>query len=512
MNLLRALATVSGMTLISRILGFARDALIARLFGAGLATDAFFVAFRIPNLLRRLFAEGAFSQAFVPILAEYKTRNGEGETRLLVDRVATVLTIALLAVSVLGILAAPWIIYVSAPGFSANPDKFDLTVAMLRITFPYLLFISLVSLAGGILNTWSRFAVPAVTPTLLNLSFIFCALLLAPYFNPPVLVLAWAVLIGGVLQLAFQIPYLARIGMLPRPRAGFSDPGVRRILKLMGPAVFGVSIAQLSLLINTIFASFLANGSVSWLYYADRLMEFPTGILGVALGTILLPSLSKYHSSASAEEYSRLFDWGLRLTFLLALPAAVALALLAVPLISTLFRYGEFSVHDVWMTRQALVAYSIGLLGLILVKVLAPGFYARQNIRTPVKIAIFTLVVTQLMNLALIGPLQHAGLALSIGLGACLNAGLLYYQLRRHRVYQPQPGWGVFSGKLALALLAMAAVLWGAMGSEGWWLGAHWQYRVAGLSGIVLLGAATYFATLWSLGFRLKDFARHAAA
>jgi putative peptidoglycan lipid II flippase len=314
-----------------------------------------------------------------------------------------------------------------------------------------------------------------------------------------------------MLQLAFQLPFLARIGMLPRLRPDFSDPGVQRVLKLMGPAVFGVSIAQISLLINTIFASFLANGSVSWLYYADRLMEFPTGLLGVALGTILLPSLSKYYSSDATEQYSRLLDWGLRLTLLLALPAAVALALLAVPLISTLFHYGQFSIEDVWMTRQALVAYSVGLLGLILVKVLAPGFYARQNIRTPVKIAVVTLVATQLMNLALIGPLKHAGLALAIGLGACLNAGLLYYKLRTHRIYQPQPGWRVFASKLALALLVMAAVLWGAMGSELWWLGAAWHYRVAGLIGIVSLGAGSYFASLWLLGFRIEDFARRAA-
>ena len=511
MNLLRALATVSSMTLVSRILGFVRDAVIARLFGAGLATDAFFVAFRIPNLLRRLFAEGAFSQAFVPVLAEYRARNGESETRLLVARVATALSLAVFVVSVLGILAAPWIIYVSAPGFSAAPEKFALTVAMLRITFPYLLFISLVSLAGGILNTWSRFAVPAFTPTLLNLSFIFCALVLAPYFHPPVLVLAWAVLAGGVLQLALQLPYLARIGMLPRLRADFWDPGVKRILSLMGPAVFGVSIAQVSLLINTIFASFLANGSVSWLYYADRMMEFPTGMLGVALGTILLPSLSKYHTSDAVEQYSRLLDWGLRLTLLLALPAAAALALLAVPLISTLFHYGQFSVEDVLMTRRALTAYSIGLVGLILVKVLAPGFYARQDIRTPVKIAVITLFATQLMNLALIGPLKHAGLALAIGLGACLNAGLLYYKLRQKRIYEPQPQWAQFAIRLVLALLVMAAVLWGAMGSENWWLVAAWQQRMAGLLGLVCLGATVYFATLWMLGFRVRDFARRAA-
>ena len=391
------------------------------------------------------------------------------------------------------------------------PEKFDLTVAMLRITFPYILFISLVSFAGGILNTWSRFAVPAFTPALLNLSFIFGALVLAPYFQPPVLVLAWAVLAGGVLQLAFQLPYLWRIGMLPRFRLDSSDPGVRRILRQMGPAVFGVSIAQISLLINTIFASFLATGSVSWLYYADRLMEFPAGLLGVALGTILLPSLAKYYSSDAAGEYSRLLDWGLRLTFLLALPAAAALAVLAVPLITTLFHYGQFSVEDVLMTRQALVAYSAGLAGLILVKVLAPGFYARQNIRTPVKIAVLTLVATQLMNLALVVPLQHAGLALAIGLGACMNAGLLYYKLRQQRIYQPQPGWAEFLYKLALALLVMTEVLIAAMGSPDWWLAAAWTVRIAGLTGLVMLGALVYFSALWLLGFRPKDFSRGAA-
>jgi putative peptidoglycan lipid II flippase len=511
MNLLRALATVSSMTLVSRIFGFVRDAVIARVFGAGLATDAFFVAFRIPNLLRRMFAEGAFSQAFVPILAEYRTRMGEGETRRLVDRVASALSLVVLAVSVIGIFAAPLIIFVTAPGFSATPEKFQLTVAMLRITFPYLVFISLVSLAGGILNTWSRFAVPAITPTLLNVSFIFCALVLAPYFHPRVMVLPWAVLGGGVLQLGFQLPYLARIGMLPRFHLDFSDPGLRRIVRLMGPAVFGVSIAQLSLLINTIFASFLVNGSVSWLYYADRLMEFPTALLGVALGTILLPSLSKYYSGDATDQYSRLLDWGLRLTLLLALPAAVALAMLAVPLISTLFHYGHFSAEDVWMTRRALVAYSIGLVGLILVKVLAPGFYARQNIRTPVKIAVITLVATQLMNLVFVWPLKHAGLALAIGLGACLNAGMLYYKLRQHRIYQPQPEWAQFGYKLGLALLVMAAVLWAAIGRENWWLVAAWEKRVAGLLGIVCLGAATYFSTLWLLGFRVRDFARRSA-
>src|SRR6266478_1919204 len=511
MNLLKALATVSSMTFVSRILGFVRDVLIARLFGAGLATDAFFVAFRIPNLLRRLFAEGAFSQAFVPVLSEYRTRRGDSETKLLVDRTASLLALALLAATALGVAAAPIIIYVSAPGFAATPAKFDLTVAMLRITFPYILFISLVSLAGGVLNTWSRFAIPALTPALLNLSFIFAALFLSPYFEPPVMVLAWAVFVGGALQLALQVPALAKIGMLPRPRLSFSDPGVRRILLLMGPAVLGVSVAQVSLLINTIFASYLEDGSVSWLYYADRLMEFPTGLLGVALGTILLPSLSKYHSASDENEYSKLLDWGLRLTFILAAPAAVALALLSVPLVTTLFHYGQFGERDVWMTRQALIAYSAGLLGLILVKVLAPGFYARQNIATPVRIAIVTLIATQLMNAALIVPLKHAGLALAIGLGACLNAGLLYRKLREYGIYHPQAGWRMFTLKVAAALATMAVVLWLAMGPERWWLGASGATRAAAIAGLVLLGGAAYFGALWILGFRLRDFSRRAA-
>jgi putative peptidoglycan lipid II flippase len=523
MNLLRALATVSSMTLASRVLGLVRDVLIATLFKTGLTTDAFFVAFRIPNLLRRLFAEGAFSQAFVPVLSEYRTRRGDAETRLLVDRAATLLTLALLVVTALGIVGAPIVIYVSAPGFAATPEKFDLTVAMLRVTFPYILFISLVSLAGGVLNTWSRFAIPALTPTLLNLSFIFGALFFAPYFEPPAMVLAWAVFAGGVLQFALQLPALARIGMLPRPRIDFFDSGVKRILVLMGPAVLGVSVAQVSLLINTIIASFLGDGRVSWLYYADRLMEFPTGLLGVALGTVLLPSLSKYHAASSDGEYSKLLDWGLRLTFILAAPAAVALALLSVPLVTTLFHYGRFGEHDVWMTRQALVAYSAGLLGLILVKVLAPGFYARQNIATPVRIAVLTLIATQALNALFVLSLKlgglesttgispHAGLALAIGLGACLNAGLLYRKLRQHGIYQPQPGWGAFTLKVSAALGAMALALWLTMGPAAWWLGASGRLRVAAVTGLVLLGGAAYFASLRLLGFRLSDFSRRAA-
>ena len=508
MNLLKALATVSSMTLLSRILGFVRDFVIARAFGAGAATDAFFVAFRLPNLLRRLFAEGAFSQAFVPVLAEYKNKREAEDTRRLADHVATLLFLALLAVTLLGIALTPVLIYISAPGFAADIAKFELTVQLTRIAFPYILFISLVSLAGGILNTWSRFAVPAFTPVLLNLSFIGMALFAAPHFDPPVLALAWAVVIGGVLQLGLQLPFLAKIGMLPRFSISLQDEGVRRILKLMLPALLGVSVSQISLLINTIFASFLPTGSVSWLYYADRLMEFPSGLLGAALGTILLPSLAKCHADNNRDEFSALLDWGLRLTFLLTLPAALALALLAVPLLATLFNYGAFQADDVLKTREALVAYSVGLTGLILVKVLAPGFYARQNIRTPVKIALVTLAATQVMNAAFVVPLQHAGLALSIGLAACLNAALLWRGLRRRGDYMPQPGWKFFGLRLIAALAVMGTVLWLGMGGEVNWIGAPPLERVLRLAALVAGGGAAYFGTLWLLGFRLRDFTK----
>ncbi|MPS49901.1 murein biosynthesis integral membrane protein MurJ [Methylobacillus sp.] len=513
MNLLKALAAVGSMTFVSRVLGFVRDTLIARVFGAGIYTDAFFVAFKIPNLLRRLFAEGAFSQAFVPVLAEYKNRRGHDETYGLVSKVATLLGLVLMGVTLLGMLAAPVVAYISAPGWAQRePETFALTIDMLRIIFPYILLISLVSLAGGVLNTYSRFSVPAFTPVWLNIAFIVAALFFAPYFDPPVMVLAWAVFAGGVLQLVFQLPFLRKIGMLPKLHFDFRDEGVWRILRLMGPAVFGVSIAQLSLLINTIFASFLESGSVSWLYYADRLMEFPTGLLGVALGTILLPSLSKSVADKAEHEYSSLLDWGLRLTLMLALPAAVALAVLSVPLVTSLFHYGAFTEHDVWMTRQALIAYSLGLLGLILVKVLAPGFYARQNVKTPVKIAVVTLIATQLMNLAFVGIFHHAGLALAIGLGACINAGLLYYKLRKNGIYQPQPGWLRFMARVAVALLAMGAALWVGAGDSEYWLHATLWAKLAYLLGLVSLGAAVYFAALWVMGLRIRDFIKRSVS
>src|ERR1043165_4132183 len=431
MNLLRALVTVSGLPFVSRILGFARDFIIARGFGASLATDAFVVAFRLPNLLRRLFAEGAFSQAFVPVLAEQKNKTSPEEVRSLNDRTATLLSLALVVTALLGMAIAPFF---------------------------------------------------------------------ADRFHPPVLVLAWAVFGGGVLQLAFQIPFLAKMGLLPRWRLDLHHPGVRRILKLMGPAAFGVSISQISLVINTIFASFLVTGSVSWLYYADRLMEFPSGMLGVALGTILLPSLSKYHADANHEEYARLLDWGLRVTVLLAVPATVALAVLALPLIAALFHYGRFTAEDAGMTRQALMAYSVGLVGIIMVKILAPGFYARQNITTPVKIGIFTLVMTQAMNLVFIVPLKHAGLALAIGLAACLNAGLLYRGLRKSGAYRPVPGWPVFLLKVGASVGFMAVVLFTTMGEARWWLTAGWERKIGAMIGLVILGVVAYGGCLF--GFR----------
>ncbi|MBI3903107.1 MAG: murein biosynthesis integral membrane protein MurJ [Nitrosomonadales bacterium] len=513
MNLLKALATISSLTLVSRILGFVRDMLIARIFGAGMVADAYFVAIRIPNLLRRLFAEGAFSQAFVPIFGEYKNRKSHDETKLLVDHVVTLLAVILFIVTLIGIIAAPILVYVTAPGFVKDADKFNVTIQMLRITSPYIFFISLVAVAAGILNTYNKFWVPAVAPILLNVCNIGAALWLAPLFDQPIIAMAWSWVIAGIVQLAFQIPFLKKIGMLPKWRFSLKDAGVWRVIKQMGPAAFGVSISQISLIINTIFASLLAAGSVSWLYFADRLMELPAGLLGAALGTILLPSLSKHYADESHEEYSKLLDWGLRLTFMLTLPAALALGMIAVPLLATFFQHGAFVANDVLMTRNALVGYSVGLIGMLAVKVLAPGFYAQQDIRTPVKIGIGTLLVTQAMNLLFVFgmELHHAGLALSIGLGSCFNSAILFYLLRKRGIYRPEPGWGPYFSRLCIALLALGATLWFGMGSEQHWLTTHGWVRILHLSALVVGGGAVYFAVLWLLGFRLRDFAKRGA-
>jgi putative peptidoglycan lipid II flippase len=413
-------------------------------------------------------------------------------------------------VTAIGILAAPWVVWATAPGFVDSAEKYELTTALLRVTFPYILLISLSSLAGAILNTWNRFSVPAFTPTLLNVAMIAFAVLLTPYFDPPIMALAWGVLAGGLAQLLYQLPALKKIGMLVLPRLNLRDAGVWRVLKQMLPAILGVSVSQISLIINTIFASFLVAGSVSWMYYADRLMELPSGVLGVALGTILLPTLAKTYANKDREEYSRILDWGLRLCFLLVLPCTLALAILAEPLTVALFQYGKFTAVDAAMTQKALIAYSVGLLAIILVKVLAPGFYAQQNIRTPVKIAVFTLVCTQLFNLALIGPLAHAGLALAISLGACLNAGLLFWKLRSQQLFQPQPGWAIFLLKLLLAVGLMSAVLLAGMHYLPAWEQGNMLERLVRLGALVLAGVVTYFGCLYLCGFRPRHFARKA--
>ena len=512
MNLLKSLAAVSSITMISRVLGFVRDTIMARIFGAGMATDAFFIAFKLPNLLRRIFAEGAFSQAFVPILAEYKNQQGEEATRTFIAYVAGLLTLVLALVTAAGILAAPWVIWATAPGFADTPEKFQLTTDLLRVTFPYILLISLSSFVGAILNTYNRFSVPAFTPTLLNVAMIAFAVLLTPYFDPPIMAMGWAVLAGGLAQLLYQLPHLKKIGMLVLPRLKLRDSGAVRVMRQMLPAILGVSVAQISLIINTIFASFLVAGSVSWMYYADRLMELPSGVLGVALGTILLPTLSKTYANKDRHEYSRILDWGLRLCFVLVVPCALALAILAEPLTVSLFQYGKFSAFDAAMTQRALMAYSAGLLGLILIKVLAPGFYAQQNIRTPVRIAILTLVATQLFNLALIGHLQHAGLALAISMGATLNAALLYWKLRQQGLFEPQPGWVPFLAKLLVAVVAMSAALLALLHVMPAWSEGLMLERLLRLGAVVLTGVVVYFGTLLILGFRLKDFARRGLA
>ncbi len=500
--LFKSTSVVSGMTFISRILGFARDVVFAKYFGVGAGTDAFFVAFRIPNLMRRLFAEGAFSQAFVPVFAEYQTQRPEADLKELVDRVAGTLGAILVLVTAVGVLTAPWLIYAFAPGFTHEPDKYQLTVEMLRITFPYLLFISLTAFAGGILNTCGRFAVPALTPVLLNISLIVAAVWVAPHLERPVLALAWGVFVAGLAQLLFQIPYLRQLRLLPRPRWGWGFPGVRRILKLMLPTLFGSSVAQVNILLNTLLASFLVTGSVSWLYYSDRLVEFPLGVFGVALGTVILPSLSQRHAAKSQTAFSNTLDWALRWALLIGTPASVALVILSGPLLSTLFQHGAFTDHDVIMARKSLIPYALGLLAFMLVKVLTPGFYARQDTRTPVRIGLISVAANMLLSLTLILPLAHAGLALAGSLASYVNAGLLYATLRREGVYRAAPGWGGILLRMGLANLLMGLVLWQGAGELQDWLSASSGERLLHLSWLVALGFCVYVAGVMALGMR----------
>jgi putative peptidoglycan lipid II flippase len=516
MNLLRAASIVSLFTLASRITGLAREAIVAAAFGAGGWMDAFQVAFRIPNLLRRLFAEGAFSQAFVPILAETRTRDGDESTRRLVDAVATVLFWSLFGTCAIGIVAAPVVVWLMASGL----ERFEGAVVMTRIMFPYIGFMSLVALSAGVLNTWKRFAVPAATPVLLNLAVILAAWALAPQFRrhgiEPIYALAVGVMLGGMLQLGLQLPALRRVGCLPHIalsprglRAAWTHPGVGRILKQMAPALLGVSVAQLSLLINTQIASHQGVGSVSWLTYADRLMEFPTALLGVALGVVLLPQLSAAQARQDTAEYSGLLDWGLRLVLLLALPCAVALLVFPKALVAVLYHYGAITGRDVERTATALMGYGVGLLGLVGVKILAPGFYARQDIRTPVRIAVVVLCLTQLMNLVFVPYLAHAGLALSIGLAALINASWLFLGLRKAGLYHPAPGWAAFLARVLFASSALGGLLfWAAQAVDWIGLRAHPWQRI-GLVAACLAGAGLlYFGCLLATGMRLRQFVR----
>ena len=531
-GLLRSTAVFSSVTFLSRITGLVRDQVYAAVFGASPAMDAFVVAFRIPNFMRRLSAEGSFSMAFVPVLAEYKARGDHATVKALVDRVAGTLLAALMVVTGLAVLAAPWIMPLFAPGFGAGTPQGDLAATMLRITFPYALFISLAALAGGILNTWGRFAVPALSPVLMNLAMIAAALALAPFMAEPVMALAWGVLAAGVLQLAVQLPSLARLGLLPRPRPGFTDPGVRRIMKLMVPTLFGASVTQVNLLLNTIVASFLIGGSVTWLYYSDRLLEFPLGMFGVAVGTVILPHLSGRHASTDPDGFSKALDWGFRLCLLIGIPAALGLILCADPLVAALFQHGAFVASDTAMTRLSLVAQATAVPAFLLVKVLAPAFYSRQDTRTPVKAALVAVIGNLLFTVLLMSALllftdagqaamaatdgdmlealgrvpgAHACLALAIGLAGWLNALQLWWYLRRAAVYTVQPGWGRFLRQLLVATAAMGAVVVAMLGLWQDWTTWPWWERLWRLLVVVGAGAAAYASLLWMQGIRLRD-------
>lgn len=493
------------MTFLSRILGYARDMVAAHQFGASPAYDAFVIAFKIPNFLRRLFAEGAFSQAFVPVLSEYRCQQSQTEVQRFINLITGHLALVLIGVTVIAVLAAPLFVYVFAPGFGATDPRFGLAEDMLRITFPYLFFISLTALSGGILNTFEKFAAPAFTPTLLNISMIIAMLFFAKDFSRPEVVLAWGVFFGGVLQLSFQIPFLLKIGYLPIPRLNWKDPGVKKVLTLMAPAVVGASVSQINALIDTLFASFLPSGSVTWLYYADRLLEFPLGIFGVSLATVILPNLSRQHAKSSNREYSAILDWGLRAVLLLGVPSMLGLFVMAGPLVVTLFQNGEYSALDAQMSTQALMAYSAAVLGIMAAKVLASGFFAKQDIKTPVKVSVVILAVNLTLNSLLIGPMAHAGLALATSVASWVHAGLLYMLLIKRHQYAPTSGWTIFLLRLGAASIVMVLFLYLVLPGIEQWLDWHFSQRILRLLGLVAGAASLYFCTLLALGFRPRQ-------
>jgi putative peptidoglycan lipid II flippase len=504
-SLMKSASVVGSLTLLSRALGFIREIMFASAFGAGAGMDAFLVALKIPNFGRRLFAEGAFSQAFVPVLNDIKTREGDAAVRSLISVVGGTLGGVLTLVTLLGSLGAPLVLWLFAPGFGADPAKQALGAELLRWTFPYLLFISLTALGAGVLNSYDRFAVPAATPVILNVCLISSAFVDAESVH----VLAYAVFLAGVLQFAFQLPSLARLRLLPRPRWGWGDARVGRIVRLMVPILFSSSVAQISLLLDTILASFLAGGSVSWLYYADRLMEFPLGIFSIAVATVIIPRLSAQHAAQSGAAFSATMDWALRVILLLGLPAMLGLFLLAGPLVATLFQRGAFGAHDTAMTRWALMAYAFGFMSFSLVKVLVPGYYARQETRAPVRFGVIALCSGMAMSLSFVGiallagfEAPHAGLALATSLGAAVNAALLFRGLRRDGSYVPAPGWRRFGLQLLTASAAMSLFLVATQGSAQAWLDAGFVWRVMHLALLIVGSVLIYFAVLWLAGFR----------
>jgi len=508
---MRSSALVGSMTMVSRVLGLLRDVVIAAFVGASANADAFFVAFKIPNFLRRLFAEGAFSQAFVPVLADYKEGGSRAAVQGLVDRVAGVLGGSLSLLTLLAILAAPIITAIFAPGFVSQPEKFQLTSEMIRITFPYLMLISMTGFCGAVLNSYGRFAVPAFTPVFLNLSLIFAVLVAAPWFEEPVFALAWGVLLAGCIQLLFQLPSLYRLELVPRPVWDTSDEGVRRILRLMVPALFGVSVSQINLLLDTVLASFLPTGSVSWLYYSDRLAELPLGIFGIAIATVILPNLSAHRAAAREHSFSTTLDWAVRWVLLIGVPAALALIVLAEPILVTLFQYGALTANDVEMSALSLRAYGLGLAAFMLVKVLAPGFYARQDTATPVRFGITAMVANMVMNVVFTLPLMyfwgvgHMGLALATSLAAILNAFLLFRGLVRAGYYHVRPGWKIYTVRLVLSSAAMVVAVLAVLPALPVWLEWHWTRRALEMAVLCGVGVVAYFATHWLLGTRFSQ-------
>ncbi|EGG29794.1 Proposed peptidoglycan lipid II flippase MurJ [Aequoribacter fuscus] len=510
-GLLGSSAIVASMTFLSRILGLIRDVVLAGFIGATANADAFFVAFKIPNFLRRLFAEGAFAQAFIPVLADYRASGDEQAIQQFINKVTGMLGGVLIAVTAFMMVAAPVVTAIFAPGFVGDSAKFTLTAEMLRITFPYLLFISLTGVAGAILNSYGYFAVPAVTPVLLNICLIGAALVAAPWFEPPIMALAWGVFAAGACQLTLQLPFLSRIQRLPKPVWDRKDEGVRRVLWLMVPALFGVSVSQINLLLDTVLASLLPSGSVSWLYYSDRLTELPLGVFGIAIATVILPNLSDLKAQQNSEQAKRVLDWAVRMVVLIALPATVALWILSEPILITLFQYGAMQEHDIAMATLSMRAYALGLLAFMLIKVLAPGFYAQKDTKTPVKIGVIAMVSNMVLNVAFVFPLMHwydvghVGLALATSCSAFINAGLLMRGLRARDLLTWQAGWVKFLVTLILALVLMSAVLLLIPPLMQDFAGLPWWRRSVQLAGLVVAGALSFGIVAYFGGIRLAQ-------